>query len=149
MISPRKTLLNISSVIIFNNMSKILTEISVGELLDKISILEIKMNEIKDKNLLIEVKKEFDILNDTKKKNVAFSNKVEALYKSLKDNNKEVWDLIDEYRTCIKNSDFTEKFSNLAKEIYKRHEKRFKIKSEINEVLNSNIKEVKQPTVLV
>ena len=130
-------------------MSKILTEISVGELLDKISILEIKMNEIKDKNLLIEVKKEFDILNDTKEKNITFSNEVEALYKNLKDNNKEVWDLIDEYRSCIKNSDFTQRFSNLSKEIYKRNEKRFKIKSEINTALNSNIKEVKQPTVLV
>ena len=130
-------------------MSKILTEISVGELLDKISILEIKMNEIKDKNLLIEVKKEFDILNDTKEKNITFSNEVEALYKNLKDNNKEVWDLIDEYRSCIKNSDFTQRFSNLSKEIYKRNEKRFIIKSEINTALNSNIKEVKQPTVLV
>lgn len=130
-------------------MSKILTEISVGELLDKISILEIKMNEIKDKNLLIEVKKELDILNDTKKKNITFSNEVEVLYKNLKVNNKEVWDLIDEYRLCIKNSDFTQRFSNLSKEIYKRNEKRFKIKSKINLALNSNIKEVKQPTVLV
>jgi hypothetical protein len=130
-------------------MSKILTEISAGELLDKISILEIKMNEIKDKSLSIEIKKEFNILNETKKKNIPVSKEVDKLYKDLRENNKEVWDLIDEYRSCIKNSDFTEKFSTLAKEIYMRNEKRFKIKSEINQLLNSNIKEVKQPTVLV
>jgi len=148
-ISPRKTLLNVSCVIIYNKMSKILTEISAGELLDKISILEIKMNEIKDKNLLLEVKKEFDILNNTKKKNISFSKEIEILYKDLKTNNKEVWDLIDEYRSCIKNSEFGEKFSKLAKDIYMGNEKRFKIKSKINQVLNSNINEVKQPTVLV
>jgi len=148
-IPPRKTLLNISCIIIYYKMSKILTEISAGELLDKISILEIKMSEIKDKNLLAEIKKEFDILNNTKKNNITFSKEVETLCKDLKNNNKEVWDLVDEYRSCIKNSDFKERFSNLAKEIYMRNEKRFKIKSKINQILNSNIKEIKQPTVLV
>ena len=106
------------------------------------------MNEIKDESLSIEIKKEFNILNETKK-NIPVSKEIDKLYKDLRENNKEVWDLIDEYRSCIKNSDFTEKFSTLAKEIYIRNKKRFKIKSEINQLLNSNIKEVKQPTVLV
>ena len=128
-------------------MNKILSEISAGELLDKISILEIKLNEIKDETLLTEVRKEHDILNKTKNKNINFSKEVEILYNSLKSNNKEVWLLIDEYRNCIKKSDLSSKFIKLSMNIYMRNEKRFIIKSKINKILGSDINEIKQPTV--
>jgi hypothetical protein len=128
-------------------MNKILSEISAGELLDKISILEIKLNEIRDETLLTEVRKEHDILNKTKNKNINFSKEVEILYNSLKSNNKEVWLLIDEYRNCIKKSDLSSKFIKLSMNIYMRNEKRFIIKSKINKILGSDINEIKQPTV--
>ena len=99
-------------------MKKILTEISAGELLDKISILEIKLNKIKDHVLLNEVKKEYEILNETKNKNVSFSEKIGILYNSLKETNKKLWEI--------------------------ENDRRSKIKLEINKVLGSNIKEVKQ-----
>ena len=128
-------------------MNKILSEISAGELLDKISILEIKLNEIRDEALLTEARKEHDILNKTKNKNINFSKEIEILYNSLKDNNKEVWVLIDEYRNCIKKSDLSSKFTKLSMDIYMRNEKRFIIKSKINKILGSDINEIKQPTV--
>ncbi len=128
-------------------MKKILSEISAGELLDKISILEIKLNEIRDEALLTEARKEHDILNKTKNKNINFSKEIEILYNSLKDNNKEVWLLIDEYRNCIKKSDLSSKFTKLSMDIYMRNEKRFIIKSKINKILGSDINEIKQPTV--
>ena len=128
-------------------MKKILSEISAGELLDKISILEIKLNEIRDEALLTEARKEHDILNKTKNKNINFSKEIEILYNSLKDNNKEVWLLIDEYRNCIKKSDLSSKFTKLSMDIYMRNEKRFIIKYKINKILGSDINEIKQPTV--
>ena len=127
-------------------MKKILTEISAGELLDKISILEIKLNKIKDHVLLNEVKKEYEILNETKNKNIIFSEKIDILYKNLKETNKKLWEIENKIRLCEKNSDFKEKFIQISRDIYFANDQRSKIKLEINKILGSNIKEVKQYT---
>ena len=127
-------------------MKKILTEISAGELLDKISILEIKLNKIKDHVLLNEVKKEYEILNETKNKNIIFSEKIDILYKNLKETNKKLWEIENKVRLCEKNSDFKEKFIQISRDIYFANDRRSKIKLEINKILGSNIKEVKQYT---
>ena len=127
-------------------MSKIQTEISAGEFLDKLSILEIKLNKIKDFVLLNEVKKEYEILNETKNKNINFSKEIEILYKDLKETNEKLWKIEDEIRLCEKNSDFKDKFIQLARDVYFTNDKRSKTKSEINKILGSNIKEVKQYT---
>ena len=127
-------------------MKKILTEISAGELLDKISILEIKLNKIKDHVLLNEVKKEYEILNETKNKNIIFSEKIDILYKNLKETNKKLWEIENKIRLCEKNSDFKEKFIQISRDIYFANDRRSKIKLEINKILGSNIKEVKQYT---
>ena len=127
-------------------MKKILTEISAGELLDKISILEIKLNKIKDHILLNEIKKEYEILNETKNKNINFSEKIDVLYKNLKETNKKLWEIENKIRLCEKNSDFKEKFIQISRDIYFANDRRSKIKLEINKILGSNIKEVKQYT---
>tara|TARA_B100001146_G_scaffold140317_1_gene123109 strand:+ start:334 stop:723 length:390 start_codon:yes stop_codon:yes gene_type:complete len=125
-------------------MSKILAEISAGEFFDKLSILEIKLNKIKDLVLLNEVKKEYEILNETKNKNINFSKEIEILYKDLKETNEKLWKIEDEIRLCEKNSDFKDKFIQLSRDVYFTNDKRSKTKSEINKILGSNIKEVKQ-----
>ena len=127
-------------------MSKILTEISEGELLDKISILEIKLSKIKEHILLSEVKKEYEKLNETKKKNISFSKEIDILYKNLKEIKKKLWETEDKIRLCEKNSDFKEKFIRESRDIYFANDQRSKIKLEINKILGSNIKEVKQYT---
>ena len=127
-------------------MRKILTEISVGELLDKLSILEIKLSEIKNPSLLQEIKKEYDTLNETKNNNINFSKEIEILYKDLKETNEKLWKIEDEIRLCEKNSDFKDKFIQLSRGVYFANDKRSKTKSEINKILGSNIKEVKQYT---
>ena len=127
-------------------MKKILTEISAGELLDKISILEIKLNKIKDHVLLNEVKKEYEILNETKNKNISFSEKIDILYKNLKGTNEKLWETENKVRLCEKNSDFKEKFIQISRDIYFANDQRSKIKLEINKILGSNIREVKQYT---
>jgi len=127
-------------------MSKILAEISAGEFFDKLSILEIKLNKIKDFVLLNEVKKEYEILNETKNKNINFSKEIEILYKDLKETNEKLWTIEDEIRLCEKNSDFKDKFIQLSRDVYFTNDKRSKTKSEINKILGSNIKEVKQYT---
>ena len=127
-------------------MSKILAEISAGEFLDKLSILEIKLNKIKDLVLLNEVKKEYEILNETKNNNINFSKEIEILYKDLKETNEKLWTFEDEIRLCEKNSDFKDKFIQLSRDVYVTNDKRSKAKSEINKILGSNIKEVKQYT---
>ena len=132
--------------ITMNKHTKILTEISAGELLDKISILEIKLNKIKDHVLLNEVKKEYEILNETKNKNISFSEKIDILYKNLKETNKKLWETENKVRLCEKNSDFKEKFIQISRDIYFANDRRSKIKLEINKILGSNIKEVKQYT---
>jgi len=127
-------------------MSKILAEISAGELLDKLSILEIKLNKIKDLVSLNEVKKEYEILNETKNNNINFSKEIEILYKDLKETNEKLWKIEDEIRLCEKNSDFKDKFIQLSRDVYFTNDKRSKTKSEINKILGSNIIEIKQYT---
>ena len=127
-------------------MSKILAEISAGEFLDKLSILEIKLNKIKDFVLLNEVKKEYEILNETKNNNINFWKEIEILYKDLKETNEKLWKIEDKIRLCEKNSDFKDKFIQLSRDVYFTNDKRSKTKSEINKILGSNIKEVKQYT---
>ena len=127
-------------------MSKILAEISAGEFFDKLSILEIKLNKIKDLVLLNEVKKEYEILNETKNKNINFSKEIEILYKNLKETNEKLWKIEDEIRLCEKNSDFKDKFIQLSRDVYFTNDRRSKTKSEINKILSSNIKEIKQYT---
>ena len=127
-------------------MSKILAEISAGEFFDKLSILEIKLNKIKDLVLLNEVKKEYEILNETKNNNINFSKEIEILYKNLKETNEKLWKIEDKIRLCEKNSDFKDKFIQLSRDVYFTNDKRSKTKSEINKILGSNIKEVKQYT---
>ena len=127
-------------------MSKILTEISAGELLDKISILEIKLNKIKDPVLLNKIQKEYNILNITKKNNIKISKEIDHLYENLKKINEKLWKIEDEKRLCEKNSIFDNKFIQLARDVYINNDNRAKIKSEINKILGSNIEEVKQYT---
>ena len=125
-------------------MSKILTEISAGELLDKISILEIKIAKIKDQFLLDQVKKEYQILSETKNDKIKFSKEVEKLFKDLKKLNEKLWIIEDEIRLCESNSDFKDKFIQLARDVYFTNDQRAKVKSEINKLLGSNIREIKQ-----
>ena len=127
-------------------MSKILAEISAGEYFDKLSVLEIKLNKIKDLVLLNEVKKEYEILNESKNKNINFSKEIEILYKDLKEINEKLWKIEDEIRLCEKNSDFKDKFIQLSRDVYFTNDKRSKTKSEINKILGSNIIEIKQYT---
>ena len=127
-------------------MSKILTEISAGELLDKLSILEIKLNKIKNPALLQEIKKDYNIISEAKNKNINSSNEINVLYTDLKKINEQLWEIEDKIRLCEKNSDFKDKFIQLARDVYLKNDKRSKIKSEINKISGSNIREVKQYT---
>ena len=127
-------------------MSKILTEISAGELLDKLSILEIKLSKIKNPALLQEIKKEYDANNEAKNKSINSSNEMNVLYMDLKKINEHLWEIEDKIRLCEKNSDFKDTFIQLARDVYFTNDKRSKIKLEINKILGSNIKEVKQYT---
>ena len=127
-----------------NKSKKILSEISAGELLDKMSILEIKLDKVKDKSNLIEINKEYQILKKAKNANIKISEKINQLYKELKKINLILWDTEDKIRICEKNKDFGKKFIELAREVYFNNDKRSKIKSEINKILGSNIREVKQ-----
>jgi len=126
-----------------NKSKKILTEISAGELLDKISILEIKLENIKDKEKLAEINKEYRSLEETKKLNIEITNNLEKLTDQLKKINLKLWDIEEEKRICEKNSDFGEKFIQLSRNVYLNNDKRAKIKSDINKLLGSNIREVK------
>jgi len=127
-----------------NKSKKIQTEISPGELLDKISILEIKINKITSKDKLIQLNKEYEILTLSKKANINFSKEIEILYKEIKEINQNLWNIEDEIRICEKNKKFDEKFITLARNVYLNNDKRAKIKSKINEILGSNIKEIKE-----
>ena len=126
-----------------NKSKKILTEISAGELLDKISILEIKLNHIKDKDKLIEVNKEYKSLNDTRKSNIEINENLQKLIDQLKEINLKLWNIEEDKRKCEKNSDFGKDFIQLSRNVYINNDKRAKIKSDINKLLGSNIKEVK------
>ena len=123
---------------------KILTEISAGELLDKISILEIKLDKIRDKENLLEVSKEYESLKETKKSNIKLTKDLENLIIQLKEINLKLWDFEDKTRICEKNKDFGQTFINLSRSVYLNNDKRANIKSKINKMLGSNIKEIKQ-----
>ena len=123
---------------------KILTEISAGELLDKISILEIKLDKIKDKENLNDINKEYKSLSETKNTHLQITKDVQNLIDQLKDVNLKLWSIEDEKRMCEKNKDFSAKFIELARNVYINNDRRANIKSEINKLLGSNIKEVKK-----
>ena len=127
-------------------MDKILTEISAGELLDKISILEIKIEKIKNPELKKQVKKEFEILNANKEKSIKMTPEIEKLYLKLKETNLKLWKIEDEIRNCEKNSDFKENFVELARSVYFNNDTRSSLKLSINQKLGSNIIEVKEYT---
>ena len=113
-------------------------------MLDKISILEIKLDKIKDKENLQEIDKEYKSLNETKKTHLEINTDVQNLIKQLKDVNLKLWSIEDEKRICEKNKDFGKKFIELARNVYINNDRRAKIKWEINKLLGSNIKEVKK-----
>jgi len=127
-------------------MNKILVEISVGELLDKISILEIKKDKIKDANNLKFINEEYVILKNQFEKNVKIDEKLNKLFESLKEINSKLWIIEDEKRLCEKNSNFSEKFIKVSRDIHFFNDNRAKIKLEINNHTGSNIKEIKQYT---
>ena len=127
-----------------NKLKRIQSEISSGELLDKISILEIKLKKIKDKENLKEINKEYAILKQSQNLNIKLTNELKDLFDELKKVNLNLWDIEDKLRICEKNKDFGEKFIELARGVYFNNDSRSKIKSEINKILGSNIKEVKQ-----
>ena len=123
---------------------KILSEIAAGELLDKISILEIKLEKISDKSSLEQLKKEYKILKENQNSTIKLEGKIEDLFKSLKNINFKLWNIEDRLRICEKNKDFGKEFIVLAREVYFNNDKRSKIKSDINKTLGSNIVEIKQ-----
>ena len=127
-----------------NESKKILSEISAGELLDKISILEIKLDKIKDKNRNNEIKKEYEVLKKIEQSSIEANDKVKKLIIQIKDVNLTLWNIEDKLRIYEKNKNFDKNFIELARSVYITNDKRSKIKSEINEILKSNIKEVKQ-----
>ena len=126
-----------------NKSKKILTEISAGELFDKISILEIKLNNIKDKEKLVDINKEYESLEDTRKSNIEITENLQKLINQLIEINLKLWNIEEEKRICEKNEDFGNNFIKLSRNVYKNNDKRAKIKSDINKLLGSNIKEVK------
>jgi len=127
-------------------MNKILVEVSVGELLDKISILEIKKEKISDPESLKIINSEYLVLKEQLKKNIKTNSEVDRLFDSLKEINAKLWLIEDDKRMCEKNSDFGEKFIKLSRDVHFLNDKRAKIKLEINNHTGSKIKEVKQYT---
>ena len=127
-------------------MNKILVEVSVGELLDKISILEIKQEKIKDTDSLKFIKDEYNILKAELDKNIKNDEKLKKLFNSLKEINSKLWVIEDDKRMCEKNKDFGENFIKLSRDIHFLNDKRAKIKLEINNHTGSKIKEIKEYT---
>ena len=122
---------------------KILAEISAGELIDKITILEIKLDKISDKVKTNDISKELHSLQETMQKHFPDQTEISNYMKSLKEINLRLWDIEDAKRLAEKNNDFGEKFIKLAREVYKFNDERAKVKLKINENFGSNIKEVK------
>ena len=127
-------------------MNKILVEVSVGELLDKISILEIKKEKIKDPEKLKFIDDEYKVLKNQLDNNIKSDKKLDGLFESLKQINSKLWVIEDEKRMCEKNSDFGEQFIKLSRDIHFLNDDRAKIKLEINTHTGSKIKEIKQYT---
>ena len=127
-------------------MNKILVEVSVGELLDKISILEIKQEKIKNPESLKFIKDEYNILKAELDKNVKNDEKLKNLFNSLKEINSKLWNIEDDKRMCEKNKDFGEKFIKLSRDVHFLNDDRAKIKLEMNNHTGSAIKEIKEYT---
>ena len=124
-------------------MNKILVEVSVGELLDKISILEIKKEKIKDAEKLKFINEEYEILKSEFNKNVKSDDRLTKLFEVLKEINSRLWIIEDDKRLCEKNSDFGEKFIKLSRDVHLLNDNRAKLKLEINNYTGSKIKEIK------
>ena len=127
-------------------MNKIIVEVSVGELLDKISILEIKQDKIKDPEKLNFINNEHSILKNQLEKNVKSDEKLEKLFQDLKDINAKLWVIEDDKRDCEKNKNFGEKFIKLSRDVHFLNDDRAKIKLEMNNHTGSAIKEIKEYT---
>ena len=127
-------------------MNKIIVEVSIGELLDKISILEIKQGKIKDPEKLKFINNEHSILKDQLEKNVKSDDKLNTLYQSLKEINAKLWVIEDDKRQCEKEKNFGEKFVKLSRDVHFLNDDRAKIKLEINNHTGSQIKEIKEYT---
>ena len=127
-------------------MNKIIVEVSIGELLDKISILEIKQGKIKDPEKLKFINNEYSILKNELDKNVRSDEKLDGLYKSLKEINAKLWVIEDDKRQCEKDKNFGEKFIKLSRDVHFLNDDRAKIKLEINNHTGSAIKEIKEYT---
>ena len=125
-------------------MNKIIVEVSIGELLDKISILEIKQEKIKDTDKLKFVSNEHSILKKQLDKNIKTDNKLEELFQSLKEINAKLWVIEDDKRNCEKEKDFSDKFIRLSRDVHFLNDDRAKIKLEINNYTGSKIKEIKE-----
>ena len=127
-------------------MNKILVEVSVGELLDKISILEIKQEKIKDTESLKFITDEYNVLKAELDKNIKTDENLKNLFNSLKEINSKLWVIEDDKRMCEKNKDFGEKFIKLSRDVHFLNDNRAKIKLEINKLTGSKIKEIKEYT---
>jgi len=127
-------------------MNKIIVEVSIGELLDKISILEIKQEKIKDSEKLKFINNEYSILKDQLEKNIKSDDNLNNLYQSLKKINAKLWVIEDDKRQCEKEKDFGEKFIKLSRDVHFLNDDRAKIKLEINNHTGSVIKEIKEYT---
>ena len=127
-------------------MNKIIIEVSVGELLDKISILEIKRDKIKDPKKLKFIREEYAILKTELNKSVKSDEKINYLFSSLKRVNEKLWIIEDEKRQCEKDQNFTEKFIKLSRDVHFLNDERAKIKLEINNLTGSKIREIKEYT---
>ena len=127
-------------------MNKIIVEVSIGELLDKVSILEIKQEKIKNTEKLKFINNEHSVLKDQLDKNVKSDEKLDKLYQSLKKINSKLWLIEDEKRLCEKEKDFGEKFIKLSRDVHFLNDDRAKIKLEINNHTGSSIKEIKEYT---
>ena len=127
-------------------MNKILVEVSIGELLDKISILEIKQEKIKDAEKLKYIHDEYKVLKEQLSINVKSDDKLNELFRSLKEINSKLWMIEDDKTMCEKNSDFSEKFIKLSRDVHFLNDDRAKIKLQINNHTGSKIKEIKEYT---
>ena len=127
-----------------NKSKKILSEISAGELLDKISILEIKLSKVKNEADLKEINKEYKLLKEVENLNINHTGEIKKLFNEIKEVNITLWNIEDKIRICEKNKLFEKDFVELSRGVYKNNDRRAKIKSEINKLLGSNIREIKQ-----
>ena len=127
-------------------MNKILVEVSVGELLDKLSILEIKKDRIKDSNKLKFINEEYEVLKNELEKNIKIDEKLAKFFTALKNVNSKLWLIEDEKRKCEKESDFGENFIRLSRDVHFLNDKRAQNKLDINNHTGSKIKEIKEYT---